>query len=519
MQKAENKPENYQPIEGSHKEISGYELSGELNPNEMIKVTLIIRRKSPVESALKAHNQLSRQKYKEQHGASEADLQRIEQFSHQNNFTIVSRDRASRSVILKGRIKDFERVFCVNLAQYYHSRNGSLYRGRTGEICMPSDLCEIVEGVFGLDNRPIAHPMFQIAKKEGKIVPLAQVSQSYTSNEIADIYGFPADATGKNQCIGIIELGGGYRAEDLEKYFQELSIDEPNVKAVSVDDGSNAPTSVDSPDGEVMLDIEVAGAVAPEADIVVYFTSNTTKGFLDAITKAVHDDQNKPSVISISWGAAEENWTQQALKNFNELFKSASALGVTICTAAGDGGSSDRESDGKVHVDFPSSSPYVLSCGGTTLSSSGGKIESEVVWNEPDDGATGGGVSEHFARPDYQQNADVPVSLNDQFKGRGLPDIAGNADPQTGYRVLVDGQQVVIGGTSAVAPLMAGLIARVNEQRDNTAGFINPSLYKKPSVCRDITKGNNITSSTDLGYNAEEGWDACTGWGVMSNLP
>ncbi|MEO6852301.1 MAG: S53 family peptidase, partial [Mucilaginibacter sp.] len=273
-----------------------------------------------------------------------------------------------------------------------------------------------------------------------------------------------------------------------------------------------------SADGEVMLDIEVAGAVAPGAKIVVYFCPNTDQGFLDAITKAVHDTTNKPSVISISWGSAEVNWTQQSLNNFNETFKAAALLGVTICVAAGDSGSSDSVTDGKVHVDFPASSPYVLACGGTSLKVNNNKMSSETVWHDSNDSATGGGVSNFFALPDYQSNAKVPLSLNSQFKGRGLPDVAGDADPNTGYKVLVDGQKMVIGGTSAVAPLMAGLIARINQKKGKSAGFINPALYANPSFCRDITLGNNKTTSTNTGYTAGPGWDACTGWGVLSSL-
>jgi len=297
-----------------------------------------------------------------------------------------------------------------------------------------------------------------------------------------------------------------------------LNITKPSVKAVAVDGGKNSPSTADGADGEVMLDIEVAGSVAPGANIVVYFTPNTDQGFLDAITQAIHDTQNKPSVISISWGSAEVNWTQQALDNFNEAFKTASALGVSICVAAGDSGSRDGETDGKVHVDFPASSPYVLACGGTKLSVSGNQITSEVVWHESSDSASGGGVSTYFPLPDYQTNANVPLELDTQFKGRGVPDVAADADPDTGYKVLVDGQEMVIGGTSAVAPLMAGLIALINEKSGKPAGFINPQIYADPSLCRDITSGNNKTTSANSGYTAGEGWDACTGLGVLSKL-
>jgi kumamolisin len=267
-----------------------------------------------------------------------------------------------------------------------------------------------------------------------------------------------------------------------------------------------------------MLDIEVAGAVSPDASIVVYFAPNTDRGFLDAITAAVHDANNSPSVISISWGSAENQWTTQALQSFNDAFSAAATVGVTICVAAGDQGSADSQADGKAHADFPASSPFVLACGGTKITVKGTTIKSEVVWHESSDSATGGGVSDVFPLPDYQKRAGVPPSASTGFKGRGLPDVAADADPRTGYNVLVDGQAMVIGGTSAVAPLMAGLIARVNQSKAKPVGFINPTLYANPKLCRDITQGDNITTSTNEGYSAGPGWDACSGWGVLSGL-
>jgi kumamolisin len=371
-----------------------------------------------------------------------------------------------------------------------------------------------------LDNSPKAKAHFKVANGEGphgSIVAHA-AGTSFNPNQIAKIYGFPTGVTGKNQCIGIIELGGGFRTADIATYFQTLGITAPSVKAVSVDGAQNKPTTANGADGEVMLDIEVAGAVAPDAKIVVYFAPNTDKGFLDAITTAVHDSTNKPSVISISWGQAEKNWTAQSLNSFNQAFQAASVLGVTITVAAGDSGSDDSVGDGKVHADFPASSPYVLACGGTKLAVSGTKITSETVWHESNDSATGGGVSEVFPLPSYQKNAKVPVSASTKFAGRGLPDVAGDADPESGYNVRVDGQNMVIGGTSAVAPLMAGFIALVNEQKGTPVGFINPKIYADQSGCRDITSGDNITTSTKLGYKAGKGWDACTGWGVLSKL-
>ncbi|QJD96419.1 S8/S53 family peptidase [Mucilaginibacter robiniae] len=504
-------------LAGSYKEISSGEPLHDLDKEQTIEVTVRLRRKKqlPVESF--TSHQITRTTYERSYAASTKDVDAIEAFAQSYHLTTADVNLARRSVILTGKISDFEEAFQVELKGY--QTEAGQFRALTDEVHIPSNLENIIAGVFGLDNRPIARPMFQVAKQQDKIVSHAAAPQAFTPDQLATIYGFPAGVTGNGQCIAIIELGGGFRTADITNYFKGLGIKVPSVKAIAVDGGKNNPSTADGADGEVMLDIEVAGAVAPGATIAVYFAPNTDQGFLDAITKAIHDTQNKPSVISISWGSAEVNWTKQALDNFNEAFKTAAALGVTICVAAGDSGSRDGETDGKVHVDFPASSPYVLACGGTKLVASNNEITSETVWHESADSATGGGVSDYFALPDYQQKANVPVAIDTQFKGRGVPDVAADADPNTGYKVLVDGQQMVIGGTSAVAPLMAGLIARINEQKKKPVGFIHAQLYANASsFCHDVTSGDNKTTSKKTGYSAGKGWDACTGWGVLYKL-
>ncbi|MDQ6815324.1 MAG: S53 family peptidase [Bacteroidota bacterium] len=513
---SKSKKDTYVVLPGTEKAAPKASKAAHLSPDQSMEVTVRIRRKSSVEPHLEKDQRYTREEYEKKFGSSDEDIAAVEAFAHEHNLSISNIDKARRSVMLKATVKDFEDAFKVKM-ECYSEKGGHTFRGRSGEISIPTELKDIVEGVFGLDDRPHSRPMFQVRKSAGNIVAHA-ASQSYNPNDLAKIYGFPTNATGKGQTIAIIELGGGYKPADIKKYFAGLGIKQPSVVAVSVDGGKNNPTTADSADGEVMLDIEVAGAVATGAKIVVYFAPNTDKGFLDAITQAIHDKNYKPSVISISWGSAEKNWTQQSLTSFNEAFKAASLLGVTICAAAGDQGSSDSETDGKVHADFPSSSPYVLSCGGTKLIANGNTITSETVWHEANDSATGGGVSDFFPLPDYQKKIKVPAALSTGFKGRGLPDVAANADPNTGYNVLVDGQAFVIGGTSAVAPLMAGLIALINEKKPQPVGFIHPHLYSTPGLCRDITQGDNKTTTTQLGYQAAKGWDPCTGWGVLSKL-
>jgi kumamolisin len=501
--------------------LPGSRKIGPCDPQEQIQVTVFLRRGSSPKlfpdvkklgKLLPAQRRdLSRAQFASRHGVRPADIKKIRAFATQNKLKVVEVSRPRRSVLLRGSIAAFSSAFGVELNSYQHATGTS--RMRSGTIQIPAQLSGIIEGVFGLDNRPQAKPHFRIRKQSQNSAAHAQAaSASYNAPQVAQAYDFPAGTTGSGQTIGILELSGGYSASDLTTYFNNLGIKTPTVTAVSVDGATNSPTGdAAGPDGEVELDIEVSGAVAPSAQIAVYFTPNTDQGFLDALTTAVHDTTLKPAVVSISWGGPESSWTQQALTAFNSACEDASTIGVTILVASGDDGSSDGVSSGTPTVDFPASSPYVLACGGTKLTLSGTTISSEQAWNElsSGEGATGGGVSEVFALPSYQQSAGVPKAPNG-FVGRGVPDVAGDADPESGYNVLVDGQQTVIGGTSAVAPMWAGLLARINQSLGKNVGYLNPLFYTKnvEATLHDISAGSNGT------YSAGPGWDACTGLGT-----
>jgi kumamolisin len=513
-----NLSSGYAPFQPSARRQPTGSIVGNVNANEVIEVSVRLRRKADIQSFLHHRpSPISQNEYADRFGASEEDIETVIAFAHEHDLTVVTSSVPRRTVTLRGSVFAFTNAFNTSLANYQHP-DGCVYRGRTGTIELPTALQDIVIGVFGLDNRPQARPMFHVKKKDGHFAQPKQhaanvalaADASFYANDVAKAYQYPTSVTGAGECIALIELGGGYRTTDMKKYFKQLGLSVPVIRSKSVDNGHNNPTTADSADGEVALDIEVAAAVAPGAKIVVYFAPNTDKGFLDAITTALHDKTNKPSVISISWGSAEAAWTSQALQNFNEAFQSAAALGVTITVAAGDSGSADGETDGKAHVDFPASSPWVLACGGTRLTSS-----SETVWNDGDGWATGGGISDVFDVPDYQSTVKLPADVNGKSrKGRGVPDIAANADSNTGYNILVDGQWSVIGGTSAVAPLMAGLVALANQHLKRKVGFINPQLYKAPhSSLKDIVSGNNNTAKAG-GYTAGAGWDACSGLGA-----
>lgn len=457
---------------------------------------------------------VDRAAFADRYGADPSDIAAIETFALAHDLVVLEASVARRSIVLEGTLAALVAAFETSLfwatGPAASDATGSAaddatYRGRSGTVTVPLDLAGIVVGVFGLDDRAQARAHIRRAV----VAPRAAGTAGMSPLDVAKAYAFPA-GDGKGQTIALIELGGGYVQADIDAYFSSLGVAAPSVTSVSVDGGANAPVGdPNSADGEVMLDIEVAGAIAPAAKIVVYFAPNTDQGFLDAVTTAIHDTTNAPTIVSISWGGPESTWTQQAATNFDTAFSDAATLGVSVLVAAGDGGSTDGLTDGAAHVDFPASSSHATACGGTRLVVTSSGTATDTVWNDlPNGGATGGGVSDLFPLPTFQNGVGVPPSVNSGNRiGRGVPDVSGNADPQTGYVTRVDGRQIVVGGTSAVAPLWAGLVARLNANLGKPLGALNPTLYGTPGSFFDVVSGTNG------GYSAKAGWDACTGLG------
>lgn len=306
-----------------------------------------------------------------------------------------------------------------------------------------------------------------------------------TPRQVAGAYHFPLDkATGKGYTGGIIELGGGYALAQVDQYFTQNGLPAPTFVSVPVAGGSNTKDGADGADGEVQLDMIVAGAIATGATFRVYFAGNTDADFLAALKQATSECDG----VSISWGQAESQWSTTVMDQFETVIKAARANGVPVFVAAGDSGSKDSTSTNV--TDFPASSPSAIGCGGTRLTLTGTERATETVWDDSDtQSATGGGVSKHFP-------------------GRDVPDIAGNADPDSGYKILIDGSSYVIGGTSAVAPLMLGLHALLWELNGGKGfDFLN-LIVTNPQACFDVTAGDNG------GFRAGPGRDETTGYGV-----
>jgi kumamolisin len=509
--------------EGSLVQLAGSEraslpeatAAGVLDTSQRAEVTVIIRRRAELPAEIVAGpTVLTSEELAERYGADPADVALVRQELAPLQVTAVH--PATRRIKVAGTLADLANAFGTTLTQVSspdHQGRPVTHRYREGPLYVPAALDGVVLAVLGLDTRPQARPHSQ---------PQAAAARgtSYMPNQVADIYNFPTGTTGAGQTVAVIELGGGFVTSDLDAYFGALGIPVPSITAVGVDGASNAPGSDPAgADVEVSFNIDVIGAVAPGAAQVVYFAPNNgDQGFVDAISDAAQASP-APIAISISWGQSEDSWTGQGLSAMNAAMSDAAALGITVCVAAGNSGSTDGVNDGQQHVDFPASSPYALGCGGTKLlaSPATGVISSEVVWNQmsSNQGATGGGVSDQFALPSWQANAGVPARAGrNGAAGRGVPDVAGNADPTTGYQIYSGGQAQVLGGTSAVASLWAALIARVAQATGERFGLIQPALYAGVTPGTGVPGFRDITSGNNGAYSAGPGWDACSGLGV-----
>jgi kumamolisin len=358
-------------------------------------------------------------------------------------------------------------------------------------IFVPGDLDGIVEAVLGLDNRPQVRPHFR-ARITKRGFPAG-----FTPTTLASLYDFPA-GTGKGVCIAVIELGGGYRIADLQRYFSDINSPLPKLSSVSVDHARNHATGdPNGPDGEVMLDIGSRGALR-QAEIVVYFAQH-----VPAFSTRSHRIRRQAEALGHLDQLGRARGVVDEPCRRSTRASGGGADGITVCVASGDNGSA-AASARRPACRLPGLEPACARMR-RSLQAVNGDVRSETVWNDgAAGGASGGGVSGFFPRgkaaSSHQRNQEVRL-------GRGVLEVSGAADPQTGYFVRVEGINSVIGGTSAVAPLWAGLVARINAAKAAPVGFINPHLYGGSGL-NDVTYGDNG------GYAASVGWDACSGLGT-----
>lgn len=523
--------------------LPGAKAIGRTNPNATMEVSVKVRRMKGLSVKGRPATALTREQVGNTYGASQTDVDKVIETLGKFGLKPVNEKVATqtRTVRLRGTVAEMEEAFQVKLFNYAHETQS--YRGRTGFLSIPSGLKDIIVGVFGLDNRRVAEPS-QMVHRAARFV--SHHSAWYVPRELASHYNFP-DGDGEGQTVGLLEFGGGYFENDLKKFCDLAKVSPvPEVKAISTD---GTPTdSKDGAEGEVMLDVEIVAGICPKAKIAVYFAEWGDQGWISALDAAASDQENDPGVVSASWGLAEgqiwsrgQGWTPSAIQNVNETLKDLVQSQVTVCVASGDDGSSDAFNpvDGLAHVDFPASSPYVLSVGGTTIPTKGVK-QPDIAWKEGDGlrsdsgGSTGGGVStvpfsDAEETPDWQKKVMIKSVNPGAIDGRCIPDLAANADwTASPYLLVVDGKSEPNGGTSAAAPLVAGLLTLINAKRpaNKRVGYVTPLLYQTIGAgnktvgaagCTDVTDGNNITAHIG-GYSTGPGYDAVAGWGTPDGI-
>jgi kumamolisin len=518
----------HHPVAGSRRvALPGARALGRVNPHAPIEVTLKLRRMNQLPPLTgRPAAPMTREAFAERYGASAGDIDKVVQAFQKFGLRRVDANAATRTVRLSGTATQMENAFQVKLINYAHQSGN--YRGRVGVVQIPTEVKDIVEAVFGLDNRRVMHRRRHPVHTLGALAKAHIPSSWYTPAELAKHYNFPA-GDGAGEAVALLEFGGGYFPGDLEKFCRLADVPMPTVTAISTD--GTATDARDGAEGEVMLDIEVVAGICAKARIVVYFAEWSEQGWITALDAVMQDKTNDPGVVSVSWGSAEDTdiWTEQAMRETNEIFQAAAMLGITVCIAAGDDGSSDAVADGHAHADFPGSSPFVLAVGGTTIPAKGG-TGPDVTWKEGDGlradggGSTGGGVSAVFPRPPWQEAIAVASVNPGAIAGRVLPDIAANADWNASpYLLVVDGKMQPNGGTSAATPLWASLLTLINAARrpGKRVGYLTPVLYQNAASggtigaagCTDVVTGDNNTAAVG-GYNAGPHYDAVSGWGT-----
>jgi kumamolisin len=523
-------PAGYRRLAGSERAAhEGATLIEPAPADEYLEVTVILRRRPDGAPLPGQHDhlkppaerpRLAPETFADRYGFDETDAARVAAFAADSGLELIGANAARRALYLAGTVERFASAFAVSLGRYEYERAARRgdgepvreivrYRGREGFIGVPADLADAIVGVFGLDNRSVT--------RHNAADPPS--TTTVTLAQVTGLYDFPSNLAA-GQTIAIFSEAG-YLSSDIAANFTGSP---PTVTDISVNASNNGDPTTDN--GETTQDIVIAASVAPGADVAVYFCDGSQKGWVDLVGRVVHPDVGDPvcSVLSSSFyilngddQALTSGVTAALVDAVSEAFADAAVQRVTVCIASGDQGTKSKIADGVAHVQYPGSDPWVLSCGGTTIGDVTPGGFAEWAWNDSS-GASGGGVSAVFPRPAYQVDAGVPASLNDGHVGRGVPDVAANSSFNSGYPLTVTGFSSYHGsGTSASAPLWAGLIARLNAALGEDVGFVNPVVYALgSSVFRDIVAhpgaADNGFGGTP-GYSVRTGWDACTGWG------
>jgi kumamolisin len=528
----------YLSLKGSeHPHPADFKKLHATDPAQELTVTLLLRRKpghtvlNPQHMVAAAAPRPHRDAFAAERGADPNEMDAVVAFAKEAGLDVIETDIARRTVIVRGSAAAVNQAFDVQLNEYEYQRG--TYRSHDGVVKLPSTVADYVEAVVGLTNRKVHAKHYSTVAAARRSASLDPTNTGpLTPAQVATLYNFPA-GDGAGVTIGLYEMEtgdgpAGYAESDIAGTMAALgNLPIPTIVDVPVDGVQNSGQS----DGETGLDITVAGAIAPKATIAVYFAGGQTQDIIHCLQQMILPSAGAPapSIVSISYGWGPDDlgtpsFSDSEYAQITKLFEDASTNKITVLVSSGDSGA-QIESKSQAQASYPASDIWVTACGGTTIGNVNGSSFDEWVWNDvgaAGHGATGGGVSARFPVPPYQ--ASIPAGalqhVGSGKPGRGLPDIAGNASENSGYLQVIGGSQPQsVGGTSAVAPLYAGLIARINANLGSPVGYLNTTLYSLPAATfRDIGgapgPANNSFGAV-TGYPAGTGWDACTGLGSV----
>ncbi len=557
-----NLSDSLKTLEGSARKTLKGDVVGDVKEEEPTSATIFLKTTKPTNEAKLIDDimsgrrkPLSNEEYRKLYKVSTADVAKFRDYAKEHNLSVDVSHAQDGYVKVNGKAIDMQKAFNTKLVQVKHVDTGNLFTAQVEDVKLPHDIANIVDNVTGMDQHPIAKSQIRMLNPIGSDPQAAladaqdhgltaEITDSgkpgaggqprrpsgYNGADVAKAANTPDGNMGAGRKAVVLELGGAVNKKADFKFFTENGLKEaPSITSKAIDGAQIASDGPNGADGEVALDYQNIGMAAPNATQEVVFAPNNDQGMPDVLLYAANEAKVKPDVVSISWGSPESNWTSSAVQAMDAAAKQAVLKGINIFAASGDNGSGDGVGDGQAHADYPASSRYITGTGGLRQVIKGGKTVSESVWNDGSQGGAGGGApSSLFQTPDYQAGvANNIVDVNgNPTNTRGVPDVSGNADPQTGFKVKVDGQDAIIGGTSAEAPMYSARWMRIlNAYKEQTGheltGDYKDLLYKayadNPNVVRDITQGNNDENGDIGGFNAGPGYDLASGLGDVKD--
>lgn len=464
---------------------------------------------------------LTPEEFKSQFGPTDQTVENVKSFLKSKGFEVQGVSSNNAFITVNGTTGQMEDAFAVTINDYKNSKGQNFFANeQSPEI--PAEFEGVITDVEGLNNEAhythpkIRKPSPQVSNKPAAVNPRVGSGPSggYTPTELKGAYDVSplasAGYTGSGQTVAVMELDG-YKASNITSYSNYYGLGSPAPTNVYVDGYSGAAGQGEV---EVELDIEVINAIAPKAQVVVYEAPNTDQGLIDNYQRIATD--NKSKSISVSWGIGEQHASSATMNSLHTIFQQYATQGQSIFAASGDNGAYDSGGS-TLEVDSPANDPYVTGVGGTHLNLSGSSYSSESVWaNSTNKTGGGGGLSKVYAMPSFQSGTGVQNSYSNGK--REVPDVSADADPSTGYSIYSQGAWTVVGGTSAAAPLWAGIAALNNQYAaangKGNLGQANPTLYKMFNTAQTYNAFHDVTSGSNLYYPATTGYDMSSGIGT-----